>query len=337
MPYPVDTLESLLLRQNPEVFELLLKDHSTSTPGAQVNIIWATDSYADRGEGYAFHDQITTDKITGDLEGIIKPRSRKDRSEQISRTKDKAEVFTPSWVCNLQNNLIDEAWFGREEVFNTVTDDGRKWIPTEGPVAFPEGKTWKDYIRDTRLEISCGEAPYLVSRYDTVTGELIPIPERIGMLDRKLRVVSENTRTTTEWLEAARTAYQNILGFEWQGDNLLLAREALYVSFLEYFEDKFGTAPTPRSCRSIAYVISWNLFQMDGLRGVVPGSCHDIVKGGLFNSETVPCPGCTSPDLLNLTHNGIYCLLRDWGRKDPETGENNRKIRFIDLYRLPTT
>ena len=46
-----------------------------------------------------------------------------------------------------------------------------------------------------RLEISCGEAPYLVSRYDTVMGETIPISQRIGLLDRKLRVVSENTDT----------------------------------------------------------------------------------------------------------------------------------------------
>lgn len=43
-----------------------------------------------------------------------------------------------------------------------------------------------------RLEISCGEAPYLVSRYDSVTGKTIKIKNRIGLLDRKLRIVSEN-------------------------------------------------------------------------------------------------------------------------------------------------
>lgn len=35
----------------------------------------------------------------------------------------------------------------------------------------------------------------MVSRYDTVTGETISISQRIGLLDRKLRVVSENTET----------------------------------------------------------------------------------------------------------------------------------------------
>jgi hypothetical protein len=29
-----------------------------------------------------------------------------------------AEVFTPSWICNAQNNLIDNTWFGRDNVFN---------------------------------------------------------------------------------------------------------------------------------------------------------------------------------------------------------------------------
>ena len=55
-----------------------------------------------------------------------------------------------------------------------------------------------------RLEITCGEAPFLASRYDTTTGEVIPIPERIGILDRKLRIVTENAGTQPdEWLKYA--------------------------------------------------------------------------------------------------------------------------------------
>ncbi|MEE3499435.1 MAG: restriction endonuclease subunit M, partial [Ruminococcus bromii] len=55
------------------------------------------------------------------------------------------------------------------------------------------GKSWQDYIKDTRLEMTCGEAPYLVSRYDAITGEDIAVSDRIGLLDRKLRIVGENT------------------------------------------------------------------------------------------------------------------------------------------------
>lgn len=39
---------------------------------------------------------------------------------------------------------------------------------------FSEDKDWRKYVDARRLEISCGEAPYLVSRYDTVTGCEIP-------------------------------------------------------------------------------------------------------------------------------------------------------------------
>lgn len=49
---------------------------------------------------------------------VIMPRVLKSRDTQTARSRDMAEVFTPSWICNAQNNLIDEAWFGRKEVFN---------------------------------------------------------------------------------------------------------------------------------------------------------------------------------------------------------------------------
>ncbi len=56
-------------------------------------------------------------------------------------------------------------------------------------------RVWEDYIDSKRLEITYGEAPYLVSRYDASTGEMIDIHKRIGILDRKLRVVNENVNT----------------------------------------------------------------------------------------------------------------------------------------------
>lgn len=89
--------------------------------------------------------------------------------------------------------MVDDAWFGRKNVFNTC--DGDSWKVTDGVIAFPNNKTWQQYVDARRLEISCGEAPYLVSRYNTVTGEPIQVSDRIGILDRKLRIVSENTQT----------------------------------------------------------------------------------------------------------------------------------------------
>ena len=109
-----DILENEILKHWPTVLEVLLKDHTT-----KCNIIWATDMYeTEYGSRYAFDEEITIEKITGEFGTIIKPRSVKSLEEQKYRIRDKAEVFTPSWVCNLQNNLIDNAWFGRDNVFN---------------------------------------------------------------------------------------------------------------------------------------------------------------------------------------------------------------------------
>lgn len=234
--------------------EMLLKDHTT-----QNNIFWATDDYAYRGKGYQYNDPITIDAITGNNGYMIIPRALKTQEQQRQRSREMAEVFTPAWVCNKQNNLVDNAWFMKEGVFNTEIDDSNgthSWNVNPQPVTFPEGKTWRDYVNDTRLEITCGEAPYLVSRYDAVTGEYIPVADRIGLLDRKLRIVGENTTSTGEWLKAAQSAYKSTYGYEWQGDNLLLARESLFYTFIEYYRDKFGKDPQLKSLLYIAYIIS---------------------------------------------------------------------------------
>ncbi len=92
------------------VLETLLLDRTTGQ-----NILWGTDDYC-QGEtdtDYAHGAQIKVELITGEQhEGIIKPRVMKSRDAQKARAKDKAEVFTPAWICNAQNNLVDEAWFG---------------------------------------------------------------------------------------------------------------------------------------------------------------------------------------------------------------------------------
>jgi hypothetical protein len=176
-----------------KVLANLLIDRTTGA-----NIIWATDDYEALGIDYYEKNEIMPELTTGDYSEVIQPRSLKSKQDQTIRTKDMAEVYTPSWVCNEQNNLIDEAWFERKNVFNK--SDDKSWIVTKEKIVFPKGKNWKDYVDEKRLEITCGEAPYLVSRYDTVTGEPIEVEKRIGLLDRKLRIVNENTTSEEEWL-----------------------------------------------------------------------------------------------------------------------------------------
>ena len=259
-----------------EVLNILLSDHTTGN-----NIFWATHDYEALGSEYDYHSQILPELITGEHGMVIRPRVLKSKEQQTDRAKDMAEVFTPSWICDAQNNLVHDA--------------------------LPKDMDWKDYVRLTCLEITCGEAPYLVSRYDATTGEAIPLEKRIGLLDRKLRVVSKNTKASDEWLEWAEIAFQNIYGYEWQGDNLLLARESLLLTFIEYHQAKFKETPPTESIHTIADIITWNLWQMDGLRGTPP----DFPSPGELCDNPIP-------DMFTT-----YCLIRDW--------EKNETIRFIDL------
>ena len=282
-----------------EVLSLLLQDHSTNK-----NILWATDDYAP----ISSKSQIQISQITATHSDRIKPRIQKQKEEQAARTRNKAEVFTPSWICNAQNNLIDEAWFGKKDVFNTAENvDGkateRKWKAREEKIDFSADmqskKTWQDYVKLSRLEITCGEAPYLVSRYDTVTGKAIKLKERIGLLDRKMRVVCENVSNEAEYFLWTNIAFQNCYGFELQGDNLLLARRNMLLSFREYTKHFLKRFPTEEEESKIAEVISWNLWQMDGLTFCTPFSSGDDSEQGFLFEE------------MNTVEN-YPCRIMDW-------------------------
>lgn len=307
----IDVSETLLRKNNSEAFEILLLDHSRAKDGKeeekekQRNIVWACTDYeegknGEKREGYGFYDKIEPEKITNDSTqkergSIVMPRCCKSLEEKKRRVKEKAEVFTPSWVCNLQNNLVDRIWFfgddkTGEDLFNTVSEDGRVWKKTQNKIDFTktDDKTWRDYVSDRRLEICCGEGPYLCSRYDTTTGESIEdVFERVGILDRKLRVVSENCKKKEEWIRYAKKALKATYGYDFQGDNLLLAREAVLFTVRDFYKQKFkenilkktADKKTKTTVREFAKIISWNLWQMDGLRNATPCSSGEESKG----------------------------------------------------------
>ncbi len=224
------------------VLNLLLKDKSTGR-----NIIWATSSYLVENGGFAPAKEIDRYNVTGFFRTLIQPRVCRTAREQSHRTRTKAEVFTPGWVCAKMNAMVDEAF---------------RDLP------------WREYVRARCLEITCGEAPFLVSRYDAVTGEIIPAERRFGLLDRKLQKVNEHATTEKEWLLWTRRAFESTYGYEYQGDNLLIARVNLLNTFCDYLGFRWNRRATIGEIKTIANIIVWNIWQMDGLSGRLPDPLH---------------------------------------------------------------
>lgn len=308
----IDIVENKL---DPTILDILLKDRTTGK-----NIIWATDNYSSYKEGYGFFDEITIDRITGCENGlVICPRIKKSKEEQEARSRNKAEVFTAAWICNKQINLIDSAWFGHSSPFNEETEYG--WKTNYGKISFPQGKKWQDYVNDTRLEMTCGEGPYLVSRFDVTSGTKIPVKDRVGILDRKLRIISENTPdersdyNIEKWRLNALRALSSTYGFEWQGDSLLLAREAILETYIEFYEEKWGQRPNIKALKKVAEIISWNIWQMDGLKFGIPGYTPKEQLEGMFTND-------------EINPYEKYCRILEWRSIKPLSG---KEVPFITL------
>ncbi|MCQ2966818.1 MAG: Eco57I restriction-modification methylase domain-containing protein [Alphaproteobacteria bacterium] len=324
----IDVLEEDIYALSPYLLRILLQDKSTGH-----FIRWGCDNYKKYGDEYTAEKEIFPRLIIGRNTTIIQPRIAKSKSEQKSRTRESAEVFTPSWICNEMNNACDEEYFSRTNVFNVVQE--KDWMPVTEPIEFKENKNkdltaWKKYVDSRRLEITCGEAPYLVSRYDTTTGEFLPLEKRIGLLDRKLRIVHENTMTETEWFVWAKRAFESIYGYEFQGDNLLLARENLLLTFIDYFKFKFRKAPELSQLKIIANVIAWNIWQMDGLTDTAPYSVNEqspeidlFEKKEIVQEKNKDRQGRKNPVVDLSKVSPVLCQIRNW--------RSGRSFYFKDL------
>ena len=311
------------LRNRGKVLDILLLDRTSSKIAHKPsNIIWATDSYK-----FSPASKIKKEQITGNNGKVIQPRAVKSREEQKRRTKDKAEVFTPLNIVKEMNMSINWA--------------GKNWPATES--------TWIDYISELRLEITCGEAPFIASRYDPTksTDNAVSLNRRVGFLDYKLRVVNKYAKNENDWLKYAEIALKSSYGYEWQGDNLLIARENVLQTMEDFYKDfrknklTFKTVKglTNNQLEQFATIISWNIWQMDGLKYVIPMSCHETVKKPeavdknqitLLPIEKpkkikIECEGCRLNDPFK--HTGRLALTKDWLRG----GKNGRNIRFIDV------
>ena len=113
---------------------------------------------------------------------------------------------------------------------------------------------------------------------------------------------------------------------------MLIARENLLYTFIDYYQAKFSETPSLELQKEIAKIIVWNIFQMDGLKYVIPMSCKTetlTISGAetLFGKaddhlEIKYCKGCVDKTAIN--HNGTYVKTMDW--------KEDKVIRFIDIF-----
>lgn len=276
--------DSDMLREDEKLLNLLLKDHTTGK-----NIKWGTDSYINHGYSFRYDQEIKIDLITGWYEDFIRPRVDKDIDVQLERQRNKAEVFTPSWVIKLQ---VEAALEDMKEL----------------PLA--------DFIQTKWLEITCGEAPYMVNRYDMETGEVIPLKERSGFIDVKFKKLNQEIESEEEWLKLAVEIYKASYGYEYQGDSLLLARENLILTFIDNYFYMFGAFPKDKLLLEITKIISLNVFQMDGLTYEVPYSDGGTGEFGTQLSlfEEIKTEEVVAPKLARL---------KSWSK--------NKSIEFKEL------
>ncbi|MCJ1780351.1 restriction endonuclease [Mammaliicoccus sciuri] len=249
-----DVLESSIREQMPEILDILLIDRTTSTAKKNHNIIWANGNYKMFGkDSYAETAEILPDLVTGSMGHLIMPRALKSKELQKERTKSKAEVYTPTWIVKKQNDEVEKAYLSDD----IETYVNRKW-----------------------LEITCGEAPYMATRYDMLSGEVVPIDERVGFVDRKLARINKEIDDKAEWQRLVELAYKASYGFEWNGDSLLLARENLLYTYRDYYFEKWGEEPIYGLFEKIAQIISYNVFQMDGLNYTIPltEKCEKVLE-----------------------------------------------------------
>lgn len=286
----------------------LLEDKTTKG-----QILWGTDAYRERGPAFEREREMDTSLLLYENAGLLKTRARKAFEQQSERTRQHGEVFTPRWICDAMIDHLDEEWFGVKEIDFLSSMD----------VLFVK-KKWKKYVDSKRLEITCGEGPFLVQRYDVSTGNIIPVPERKGILDRKLQVVSRYAETEEEWKIWAKRAYEATYGYEFQGDNLLISRVNFMMTYREFYQKRWQKEPELSEWEKIENIITWNLWQMDGLTGEIPYARMDPLGPDLFQLAD---PAFKEEDIHPA------CRIYDWRNEKKsvafnEIGKRNRGMKF---------
>ncbi|MEE1324762.1 MAG: Eco57I restriction-modification methylase domain-containing protein, partial [Bifidobacteriaceae bacterium] len=145
---------------------------------------------------------------------------------------------------------------------------------------------------------------------------------------------SEKTKSRREWVRWGLAALKASYGFEYQGDNLLLARINVFETFCEHLHERWGTGISDEELDQAAWIVSWNFWQMNGFTCAVPTNKMDaVVQSALFGYEE-PVPESLQPALFDLLDESPFgdaaeekegepdetvplCVIYDWQENKP--------------------
>ena len=238
------------------------------------------------------------------------PRALRDKEVNKDRSKSKAEIFTPIRIVNQMNTMVLKDWF----------ESKSKNMNKES--------VFEEYIDSTQMEITCGEGVFLCTRYDSETGEIIELKNRVGLLDHKVHKLIDsffnrnngrnNSKSKIDDKELfysylIRIA-KSIYGYEYQGDSLLMARVNNLMSYIEYYSYIFEEDMDGRVIEELADIISWNIFQMDGLTQCIPKK--EVVVDKKNKQKNYVAVNGIGVNIMNWRENKIELFGAECGVKD---------------------
>ena len=234
MPMP---WQSMLQEIDESVLETLLTDKSTRRP-----LVWP--SGPEHPAAWMSRDDLL----------------RPDKNAEDPQA-EQAEFL--EW--NRKLNSLDAAWFGHEPAFNTESASG--WQTLSEPVAFDDPFHWKKYVIRPVFLFQAGRGQALVFRPFALGAQPMPYEKRMGILDRRLRIISENTREESEWLRWAESALQSLYGTDSSPLSIFQARLSAIMAVREAYAQRFGAQLPVREEKYMVTTLCWNLFQMDPVTG----------------------------------------------------------------------
>lgn len=126
-------------------------------------------------------------------------------------------------------------------------------------------------------------------------------------------------------------AFEACYGYDYQGDNVLIARINLLLTFIEYHFERWQKPPGKKTVRTIAHKIAWNIWQADGLTDLTPAGKPQEEPLQFSFFETV-----NEAEEEKTGRRPVPCIVYDWRKKSrhmlKEIKENKKMAKKLFDY-----